>query len=60
MSAVNEQIRFLDTYKSRGVDFWGMTTQNEPINGFLPLFPINALAFSPAQQRDWIKMDLGS
>ena len=28
--AAKYYVRFLNEYKAQGVDFWGMTTQNEP------------------------------
>ena len=41
------------------MDLWGLTTQNEPIDGFIPRFPFQALGFTPATQRDFIAKDLG-
>lgn len=55
----NTSIRFLDAYKSHGVDFWGLTTQNEPTDGFIPGMGFNALGFTAEMQRDFVKLDLG-
>lgn len=52
-------VKFLDAYKNEGIDVWGLTTGNEPINGLIPRFPFNCMAFTPAQQRDFVKNDLG-
>jgi len=30
--------RFFDEYKSLGIEFWGVTAQNEPTNGNMPGF----------------------
>lgn len=49
----------MDAYKSHGIDFWGITTTNEPGAGLTPGYPWNALGFSPEMMREWIKRDLG-
>lgn len=51
--------RFLDSYKDQGVEFWGMTAQNEPIDGRIPFFPFQCMGFSDKMQRDFIATDLG-
>ena len=51
--------RFLDEYKKVGIKIWGLTTGNEPLNGFIPFFKFNCMAFTPQHQRDFIKLDLG-
>lgn len=51
--------RFLDAYKELGIDFWGLTTGNEPIDGLFPDFPFNCMAFTPESQRGFVKLDLG-
>lgn len=30
----NYMLKFFEEYKKQGVEFWGLTTGNEPINGF--------------------------
>lgn len=51
--------RFLEEYKKVGIQIWGLTTGNEPLNGFIPFFKFNCMAFTPQLQRDFIKLDLG-
>lgn len=51
-------VKFLDAYRKQGIEFWGLTTGNEPIHGLLfSLF--NNLAFSPEQSKDFVKENLG-
>ena len=38
---------------------WGLTAQNEPIDGFVPRFPFQSMGFTPTTQRDFIREDLG-
>lgn len=53
-------VKFLDEYKAHGIDVWGITTGNEPVNGLLaPLATFNNMGFTPYTQRDFIKLDLG-
>lgn len=49
--------KFLTAYRKQGIDFWGITTQNEPATP--RLFTWDSCHTSPEQQRDFIKMDLG-
>ena len=51
--------RFLDEYKKQGVDIWGLTAQNEPIDGRIPFFPFQSMGFTAEEQRDFIISDLG-
>lgn len=51
--------RFLEEYEKVGIQIWGLTTGNEPLNGFIPFFKFNCMAFTPQLQRDFIKLDLG-
>lgn len=55
----NYFVKFLNEYKKRGVEFWGLTTGNEPMTGFVPFYPFNSLGFTPELQRDFMKLDLG-
>lgn len=48
-------IEFLDAQ----VSIWGITAQNEPIDGYVPKFSFQALGFTPGTQRDFIAKDLG-
>jgi len=47
--------KFLTAYKQEGVQFWGMTVQNEP--GFAA--PWEACTYTPQQERDFVKGQLG-
>lgn len=51
--------RFLDAYKKEGVEFWAVSSGNEPAMGMMPDFRYKALGFSPEMLRDFIKIDLG-
>ncbi|KFP23695.1 Glucosylceramidase, partial [Colius striatus] len=55
----NYFIKFLDEYAKHNVTFWAVTAQNEPLAALLtpPDFP--SIAFTAAQQRDFIIHDLG-
>lgn len=55
----NYFVRFLQEYERHGVQFWGVTAENEPTAGFDPMYAFQCLGFTPASQRDFIKMDLG-
>ncbi|XP_074595153.1 putative glucosylceramidase 4 [Brevipalpus obovatus] len=52
-------IKFLDAYKKEGVEFWAISTGNEPAMGMMPDFSYKALGFSPEMLRDFVKIDLG-
>jgi glucosylceramidase len=51
--------RFLDEYKKQGIEFWGISTGNEPINGILPVNRFNSMGWTPQSQRHWIKHNFG-
>ena len=51
--------RFLDEYKKAGVEFWGLTTQNEPRDGQQPNFRFNCMGWNSTTQRQWIVENLG-
>ena len=40
-------VRFLDDYRDLGVEFWGLTAQNEPVNGNTPGFGFNCMGWTP-------------
>ena len=48
-------LRFLENYKQNGLEFWGLTVQNEPVQNH----GINGLNMTSEQQRDYVKMNLG-
>ena len=52
-------IKFFDSYKKHGINFWGFTVQNEPSNGLIVKSTWQSLGMTAAQQRDFIKLDLG-
>ena len=52
-------IKFLDSYKEYGINFWGLTAQNEPSNGLLIPSRWQSCGWSAGMQRDFIKTDLG-
>ena len=52
-------VKFLDEYKRQGIEFWGLTTQNEPLNGNVPNFGFNAMGWNSTTQREWIVEHLG-
>ncbi|XP_011867654.1 PREDICTED: glucosylceramidase-like [Vollenhovia emeryi] len=45
--------KFFDAYKERGIDIWGMTPGNEPVNGFIPFFTFNAMGWGPTEAANW-------
>lgn len=51
--------RFLDAYREQGLKLWGLTAQNEPTDGNIANFTFQAMGWTPQQQRDFIKLDLG-
>lgn len=52
-------VRFLDEYKANGVEFWGLTAQNEPEDGLVPGFSFNCMGWNASTQREWIVENLG-
>jgi len=52
-------VKFFEEYSKHNVTFWGLTTQNEPLDGMIPNFPFNSLGWTPVSQRDWIRDHLG-
>lgn len=55
----NYFVKFLQAYKSQGVNIWGLTAQNEPSDGDITDFPFQCLGWTPELQRDFIAKDLG-
>lgn len=45
--------KFFDAYKERGIDIWGLTPGNEPIDGFIPFFTFNAMGWTPQKSAYW-------
>ncbi|NXF13680.1 GLCM Glucosylceramidase, partial [Smithornis capensis] len=55
----NYFIKFLDEYAKHNVTFWAVTAQNEPLAGLFTPPQMPTIAFTAAQQRDFILRDLG-
>ena len=55
----NYFVKFLEAYKEQGIEFWGLTAQNEPWDGTVPNFTFNAMGWNSSTQRDWIVENLG-
>ena len=55
----NYYVKFLKSYQQHNISFWGLTTQNEPMDGFMNNFTFQAMGFTPETQRDFVKFDLG-
>lgn len=52
-------VKFLDEYGKQGLKFWGLTTQNEPMDGMIPDFTFNCMGWTADTQRKWIVDNLG-
>ncbi|XP_046999707.1 lysosomal acid glucosylceramidase-like isoform X2 [Schistocerca americana] len=52
-------IKFLDAYKNMGLEFWAVSTGNEPSNGIIPINRFNSLGWTPKKQRKWIAENFG-
>ncbi|KAJ8979724.1 hypothetical protein NQ317_006360 [Molorchus minor] len=54
-------LKFFDEYEKYNITYWGMTLQNEPINGFVSdlLSQINSMGWLPSQMNQWIAENLG-
>lgn len=59
-SDVHFNFRFLDAYKSHGLDFWTLTPQNEPLCGIVyPCAYTRTMNMSPDGEKDWVINYLG-
>lgn len=45
----NYFVKFLDAYKNEGIEFWGITTQNEPSLSLFPFTKINSIGYTSSQ-----------
>ncbi|XP_067003780.2 lysosomal acid glucosylceramidase [Anabrus simplex] len=52
-------VKFLDNYKKEGLEFWGISTGNEPSNGIVPINRFNSLGWTPYSQRKWVAENFG-
>lgn len=55
----NYFVRFLNDYGAQGIQFWGLTAQNEPEDGNVPGFSFNCMGWNSTTQREWIVNHLG-
>ncbi|XP_069690964.1 lysosomal acid glucosylceramidase-like [Periplaneta americana] len=56
----NYFVKFLDAYREEDVEFWAVSPQNEPGNGFDVYFKLkNFCGYSPEEQRKLIAKNLG-
>ncbi|XP_069690289.1 uncharacterized protein [Periplaneta americana] len=47
-------IRCLDEYKKNGLEFWGISPQNEPFHGTEVYYNFNSMGWRPEEQTEWI------
>ncbi|XP_031788436.1 lysosomal acid glucosylceramidase [Nasonia vitripennis] len=53
-------VKFLETYKSYGLDMWAVSAGNEPFNALLLIFSkINNMFWSPGNACKWVINNLG-
>ncbi|KAL6740522.1 hypothetical protein Aduo_013871 [Ancylostoma duodenale] len=52
-------VRFFEEYHKNGVDFWGLTVQNEPGSGAEPDYGWQTMYFNAEMERNFIKNLLG-
>ena len=50
---------FLNIYKINGIDVWGVSSQNEPGDGYYVYFGINSCGYSPEEELNFIINNLG-
>ncbi|XP_052802399.1 lysosomal acid glucosylceramidase-like [Mya arenaria] len=55
----NYFVKFIQAYKDKGVNIWGLTAQNQPSDGMIDNFAYQCLGWTPELQRDFISNDLG-
>ncbi len=51
--------RFIQSYESEGVPIWGVTAQNEPMDGRIPNFSFNCMGWDAQGQRIFVGQNLG-
>ena len=60
LHSINETIfRFFDVYKQQGIEFWGLTAQNEPTDGGVNGFPFNCMGWNAENQSIFVGENLG-
>ncbi|XP_015191429.1 PREDICTED: glucosylceramidase [Polistes dominula] len=55
----NYLLKFLQSYKSHGIDIWSISTGNEPTSSFIPNFQLNDMGWTPFSLGEWIADYLG-
>ncbi|CAK9804383.1 Lysosomal acid glucosylceramidase [Anthophora plagiata] len=56
---VNYLLKFLDAYANQGIQIWGISTGNEPLDALVPQGRINTMGWTPGTMGDWIANNLG-
>ena len=51
--------RFLEEYKKHEINLWGITVENEPVEGQNAKYTFNCLNLTAPIERDFVKMNLG-
>ncbi|XP_042864798.1 lysosomal acid glucosylceramidase-like [Penaeus japonicus] len=52
-------VRFLDEYAAQGINYWGLTAQNQPVDGYVPGIAFNCMGWTAEEQRKWVAENLG-
>ena len=52
-------MKYFEEYLLRGVNFWGLTPQNEPLDGRIPNYPYNCMGWNTTTMRTFIAENLG-
>lgn len=52
-------LKFFELYNSSGIDFWGVSTGNEPSNGLLPYDNFNAMGWTSTSMSKYIQENFG-
>ncbi|XP_043495399.1 lysosomal acid glucosylceramidase-like [Polistes fuscatus] len=55
----NYYLKFLQSYKSYGVDIWSISTGNEPTSSLVPSFLLSTMGWTPLTLGEWIADYLG-
>ena len=49
----------MEAYKEHNISVWGMSAQNEPLDGLIPFFTFNSMGWTPDTQMEFIGQHLG-
>jgi len=52
-------VLFLQAYQAAGLLLWGLTAQNEPLDGNIPGFTFNCMGWNASSQAEWVGRHLG-